>query len=271
MKNKNAMIDALAHTKCPAVHITPLPDIECNCTDSKFGGTFYLPAQTQAPVYPKYGEMEFLAQLNFYKIPHIDGFPEKGLLQFFLCTDEEVMEDLLDHEGSLSSDGYFQVIYYPQANDEQCFHKGQAVKNRWSMEKLTGAMAFAQTEEIATLSVGEDGFLTDLGYEGAFDNLSPELMEDAGYDLSDCPDTDAFCLDFGNWGCKIGGHPSIRQGDMRLLEDTYTEYSILLFQYDLTPLSLGELEADTFSFFIKPEDLKACRFDDILLCWHNCY
>lgn len=271
MKNKDVIISALSHTKCPAVHITPLPGKECSCTDSKFGGSFYLPAQTQAPVYPEYGEMEFLAQLNFSQLPHIDGFPEKGLLQFFLCTDAEVMEELLDQEGALSSDGYFQVVYYPQTNDGQCFHKDKLPKNRWAMEKLTGAMAFGQTEEIATLSIGEEGFLADFGYEGAFGSLSPKLIEDAGYDLSDCPDTDAFCLDFGNWGCKIGGHPSIRQGDMRLLDDAYTEYSILLFQYDLTPQSLGELEADTFSFFIKPEDLKACRFDDILLCWHNCY
>ena len=31
------------------------------------------------------------------------------------------------------------------------------------------------------------------------------------------------------------------------------------------------LEKDTFCFFIKPEDLNACRFDDILMVHHNCY
>ena len=30
--------------------------------------------------------MEFLAQINFSQVPRLEGFPEKGLLQFFLRT-----------------------------------------------------------------------------------------------------------------------------------------------------------------------------------------
>lgn len=172
-------------------------------------------------------------------------------------------------DGEFSADGCFQVIYYPEIIDENFVHEAQVLaEDRWDMDKLEGAMIFQVGDDAATLSIGESGFLTDWGYDEAKDILSMALLKKAGYDLTDCPDTDQFCLDFGNWGCKVGGHPAIRQGDVRFEED-YQAYTVLLFQYDLTPP--GELEADTFAFFIKPEDLAKGNFDDILLYWHNCY
>ena len=72
----------------------------------------------------------------------------------------------------------------------------------------------------------------------------------------------------------MGGHPALRQAEFRLDEEAYQAYTVLLFQYDLTVLNSKDpmaLEKDTFCFFIKPEDLNACRFDDILMVHHNCY
>ena len=98
-----------------------------------------------------------------------------------------------------------------------------------------------------------------------------EASEDGeGYDLSDCGGVMDLIEDFGNWGFKLGGHPSLRYDDIRLDDTAYQAYSQLLFQFDLSLLSQS-CDADTICFFIKPEDLEACRFDDILMVHHNCY
>ena len=179
-------------------------------------------------------------------------------------TAPDVMEEM--DEGELASKGHFRVVYYPEITGEETSAcEDKLPKERWGMEKWIKGMRFEQTKEVATLSV--EG--TDLGYEHAMKMLTPKLLLKAGYDLSDCPDTDQFFEDFGNWGCKVGGHPAIRQGDVRQEEEMYQAYTTLLFQMDFT--TGEELEADTFVFFIKPEDLAKENFEDVLLYWHNCY
>lgn len=266
MQGNSTIIKAVNHTKISCVHIKPVNQ-DTTYLDSKFGGEFYLPAGKQVPVFGDCGEMEFLAQINFSQLPPLNGFPQKGILQFFLCTNEEEMENM--DTGELSSDGHFRLIYYPELEAEQSAYREQIITDRWPMKKMVGRMEFEQTEEVVTLSIGQDGFEADFGYKDVLESLTLKQLKKAGYDLCDCPDTDRFCLDFGNWGSKVGGHPSIRQGDVRFEYAEYQDYTTLLFQFDLTPE--GELEADTFCFFIKPEDLAACQFDDVLLYWHNCY
>lgn len=78
---------------------------------------------------------------------------------------------------------------------------------------------------------------------------------------------DAFAFDFNNWGCKIGGHPALRDDDIRTLHPELQEYSTLLFQYDNTVKK--HMEEDTLCFFIKPKDLQNCNFDDVILWWHR--
>lgn len=270
MPTKKQIIEALADTKRPCVRITPQPNKTPAPTDSKFGGDYYLPAGAEAP------DMEFLAQVNFAQIPHLEGFPEKGLLQFFLCTEDERFEGFIEDDSAWRADaGFFQVRWYPEVPADGPAHLDTVPENRWAMEKVTGGMKFTPAEEIATLALGEEGFFFDLGFEDAITPLTQVFMEKKrGYDLSDCGDTDQFCRDFGNWGFKLEGHPALRQAEFRLDEEAYQAYPVLLFQYDLTVLNSKDpmaLEKDTFCFFIKPEDLNACRFDDILMVHHNCY
>jgi len=263
MPTKKQILSALEHTKRPAVRITPEPDTTPGPTDSKFGGDYCLPAGTEA------SELEFLGQINFAQIPPLKGFPEKGLLQFFLCTEAEKFEAFIEDDLAWRPDtGFFQVRWYPEVPADSPVHPNEVPEARWAMDKVTGGMKFSPAEEIATLALGEEGFFFDLGFEDAITPLTQVFMEKKrGYDLSDCGDTDQFCRDFGNWGCKIGGHPALRQADIRSEFDEYKSYTALLFQYDLTTregLGLG-----TFAFFIRPEDLAACRFDHVLFHWHS--
>ena len=203
MTIKEQIIAACESTKLPAVHITPEPDGLSGPTDSRFGGEYYLPAGAKA------SELEFMAQVNFAQVPHLDGFPGSGLLQFFLRTD-----------------------------------------------------AVAKGE----FTVGNDGLCTDMGFEAAEGLLPEDDMEDTEYDPGTEEGDERFFADFGNWGCKLGGHPAIGWGDPREVDDNYPiwkAYTALLFQLDLMPGK--EYGQDVFGFFMKPEDLAACRFDKVLM------
>ena len=95
-------------------------------------------------------------------------------------------------------------------------------------------------------------------------------MQQSGYDLENNESAlDDLCWNFGNWGTKLGGHPAIHQEDSRLDFEDDKNYTTLLFQYDFT--TKKELEADTFQFFVKPQDLENACFDDVLFCWHNAF
>jgi len=279
MVTKEQIAAALKSTKLPCVRITPKPDGSPGPTDSKFGGDYYFPAGTEAP------EMEFLAQINFAQIPRLAGFPERGLLQFFLRTGSDEFEGFIENGSVTRADsGFFQVCWYPEAPADGPAHPDTVPKERWPMEKPLGGMEFEAGEETASIAFGSDcDFVSDLGFAfGAktVDELfradyqrqeAGEADDDSeGYDLGDCGGVMDLTEDFGNWGFKLGGHPSLRCDDLRLEEAAYAAYSVLLFQFDLTLLS-QRCDADTICFFIKPEELEACRFDDILMGHHNCY
>lgn len=289
MVTKEQLLDALADTRRPTIRAVLDSDRPASHTDSKFGGSFYLPAGAA------YDGMELLAQINFAQAPPLKGFPRTGILQFFLSTDEATGDSICDESAWKSDAGIFRVVYYPEILDGQPPQEESVPEKRWLRKKITGAMRLEPAEEIATVTIGELDFTADLGFETAAARVSElfqaafeeeeacdddddgdddDGIEEEGYDLTLCSDTDQFCADFGNWGCKLGGHPSLRYGDVRTEDAAYRPYSTLLFQFDWTASERADpffLESDTLCFFIKPEDLAACRFDDILLFHHNCF
>lgn len=272
MKNRELIIKALEETAVPALHITAVSDETAGCINSKFGGDFYLPQGEKIPVSPEGEELEFLAQINFAETEPLEGFPNQGILQFFIDTDEDRFFDKLEEE-ELKKELY-EIRYYPEPDEKLqqtiACQKKDKNKNYLTTSWLRGKMSFQKEKEIINLCA-------DIDSEAPWEDLTPALrkklpflISDAGYDLeNDEEDTDEFCWDFGNWGCKIGGYPAVRQGDIRCEYEEYESYTTLLFQYDIT--TREELEDDTFVFFIRPEDLKACRFNDVLLYWHNCF
>ena len=278
MVTKEQILSVLESTKLPCVHITPESDRTPGPTDSKFGGDYYLPAGGEV------SELEFLAQINFAQVPRLKGFPERGLLQFFLRTGSDEFEGFIEDGSAWRSDtGFFQARWYPEVPADGPVHSDTVPEERWAMDKVTGGMKFASAEEVATLGLGVEGFFFDLGFETGAETVEKLFLADyqrqeagepdenpKGYDLGDCSGVMDLTEDFGNWGFKLGGHPALRYDDIRLDDTAYQAYSQLLFQFDLSLLSQS-CDADTFCFFIKPEDLNACRFDDILMVHHNCY
>ena len=261
MTIKEQIIAACESTKLLSIHIAPKPDKPSGPIDSKFGGDYYLPAGAET------AELEFMAQINFAQVPHLDGFPESGLLQFFLRTDAGAKGEFTeDRNAWLTDSGLFQVRWYPELSENPAAEKAEVPEARWLTRSLAGRMEFQAAEEIATFSVGNDGLCTDMGFEAAEGLLPEDDMEDTEYDPGTEEGDERFFADFGNWGCKLGGHPAIGWGDPREVDDNYPiwkAYTALLFQLDLMPGK--EYGQDVFGFFMKPEDLVACRFDKVLM------
>lgn len=272
MKNKELIIKALEKTAIPTLHITAVSDETVTYLNSKFGGDFYLPQGKKIPVSPEGEELKFLAQINFSETEPLEGFPKQGILQFFIDTDENCFFDKLEDE-QLKKELY-EIRYYPNPDKtlQQTISYDKKDKNTNYLRTswMEGKMSFQKEQEILNLSIYMDSEAPWKELGSSLRKKLPSLILKAGYDLeNDEEDTDEFFWDFGNWGCKAGGYPAVRQGDIRDDYEEYKSYTTLLFQYDFT--TREELEEDTFVFFIKPEDLEACRFDNVLLYWHNCY
>jgi uncharacterized protein YwqG len=78
--------------------------------DTKFGGKPYIPKGFS---YPRInGEpMVLICQLNFAEIPHIDGYPESGLLQVYLEYDETAM---------FMPESY-KIVYHSDISGKNCY------------------------------------------------------------------------------------------------------------------------------------------------------
>lgn len=273
MRTKKKIQDAIKETQLSCIHISATKQ-PTTCIDSKFGGSFYLPKGETVPTCPEGEPMQFLAQINFAQIPYIKGFPKKGLVQIFLDTDETRFFDKIDEPDYFHE--LYSVCYYPSPDIalQQDIEQTKKTDIPWLANTpwLDGKMSFNSTTEIATIQIGIDEIIADLGYEEICrQQITPELViQQSGYDLeNDEAAVNDFYWDFGNWGTKIGGHPAIHNADSRIDLEGGLEYTTLLFQYDFA--TKQELEADTFQFFIKPEDLINAKFDDVLFCWHNCF
>lgn len=260
MTIKEQIFAACESTKLPCVHITPEAGGPCGPTDSRFGGEYYLPAGAEA------SELEFLAQVNFAQVPRLEGFPEKGLLQFFLRTNDGAKRDFTEGRSAwLPDSGLFEVRWHPEVPEQAAAERTLVPKERWFTRTLTGRMEFQAAEEIATFSVGNDGLCTDMGFEEAGELLPEDDMEDTEYDPGTEEGDERFFEDFSNKGSKLGGHPAIGWGDPRETDEDYPAckaYTALVFQLDFMPEEYG---ADVFGFFMKPEDLAARRFDRVLM------
>lgn len=151
-------------------------------------------------------------------------------------------------------------------------NEGYMSEGRHPMIRLKGKISTSKKQEYASFQLiydykNNEHVALDSGYEKYSSRITPELIYQSGYDLGDCPGMDAFAFDFNNWGCKIGGHPALRDDDIRTLHPELQEYSTLLFQYDNTVKK--HMEEDTLCFFIKPKDLQNCNFEDVILWWHR--
>lgn len=232
---------------------------------SKVGGVPYLAIGEKMPVTEDGHEMVLLAQINFADVPPMAGYPERGLLQFFIvrASDEFVygmnlgdysVQSLMQQHSfrvrfiakPVSDRAQLQTVELPDTQGltphdprKPRVMRFRKARERISItdvdaEKLFGAEPYAWIErEAARLQVNEDDFA-----ERVFSSPT---------------------------GSKIGGYPHFTQADPRPAGSPLR----LLLQLDSDDeMMWGDVGVG--GFFIDPADLARADFSRVLYSW-DCY
>lgn len=224
----------------PCMKIT-LTDTKPSVFESKAGGLGYIPHGMSFPTDSTGTQLRLLAQIDCTQI-QLDGFPEKGLLQFWVLCDEVYG---IDFDNPTNQNG-FRVIYHPEVDttvtEEEI--RSKFVENKeegYEYSPVSGewGMTFEKSEDHY---VDYDAIEDDEGWE-EWENLS---------------------------GHKVGGYPYFTQFDPRT-EEQKEKYDFLLFQLDtefkdgVEKVCWGDLGVG--NLFISSEKLRQLDFTDVLYNW----
>lgn len=249
--------------------------------ESKLGGVPYMPADHE---YPKgvSGVFEgrplrLLAQLNFEKLPHIENFPMKGILQFFCSDDEEDCAYGLNFDNPISQNG-FRVIYH-----ESIITDESKLMSKESMPTFTDSLGNfpfkgeflleAEQPESCPISVEDHRF---------FEAVLKFLSEVSGKELKTLTEAEeaGFADEFWDRiyeerACEhtcIGGYPFFTQDDPRGCKEEIADHDVLLFQ--CTSVTEGNYEDEIMwgdvgvgNFFITQKDLQNLDFSKAAYNW----
>ena len=240
-------------------------------TDSKLGGTPYIPQGGALPTSVDGKPLFMLAQINCEQLPENTLYPKKGLLQFWIAATEAPLYGL-DYEAPCSND-FKQVIYYPDFGEalpiddfinDYTFDNENLPFN----SKRQFALHFKKDTESISL---EERAATQLFFEKWNEVFSThittidEFFDEVPDDI--CEEINAYLLKEPT-GHKIGGYPYFIEYDPREENDPHT---FLLLQIDIDNVEGEEIcwgnLGGVANFFISPEDLAACQFDNVLYNW----
>lgn len=190
---------------------------------------------------PSEGPLHFLAQLNFQEMPALEGFPEKGLLQFYISPRGLFGQD---HKRPTAQDG-FRVLYFEEPPQPPYL----------PLENLQTPKGFVLRDKA-----------TPLRFELAVMPLSASDYRFEAWNFDDCEAEDYFELVSGE-GHRVGGYPGFTQEDPRGSRPDLQDYE-LLFQLDSDPeMDLMWGDAGVANFFIRAEALRRRDFSDIMYSW----
>lgn len=243
--------------------------------DSKLGGVPYMPKEFGYPK-GKSGIYEgrplrLLAQLNFEKLPHIEDFPEKGILQFFCSDDDDECVNGLDFDDCTDQNG-FRVIYHENIiTDESKLISEEDISEYGFNEKdrcfpFTGEfLLVSEQPEMCIAGLTGDHRADDALREYAGDD--EEKRSSLWYEMVDNEEL--------NEHTCIGGYPFFTQYDPRENNESISSYDILLFQssshmWDDNKDDIMWGDVGVANFFIKREDLKNLDFSNVVYNWDCC-
>lgn len=221
--------------------------------ESKVGGTPYLPKNTPWPCAPDGRELFFLAQLNFSEMPLLKPFPERGLVQFFICDDDLYGMDFDDGENQDT----FRVLFHPDVvEDESILQVGLPM-----MRDYDDLLPHHPDESYA-LSFSLDSGVAPIADYRFYQQFGDEFFRQFGEQEWDV--MEAYEKAVRAVGHRIGGYAYFTQDDPRRADDPM----LLLFQLDsdeTMDLMWGDMGVG--HFFIRENDLAARDFTRVLYDW----
>ena len=266
-------LEALTQRKVIRIKLS-LAD-ELAVTDSKVGGVPYIPKGGALPRSADGKPLFMLAQINCEQLPENNLYPKKGLLQFWIADTEDPLYGL-DYDDPCSND-FKRVLYFSTIGEtlpiddfisDYTFDDNHLPFN----SKKQFALHFKKDTESISL---EERAATQLFFEKWNEAFSTqittidEFFEEVPNDI--CEEINASLLKEPT-GHKIGGYPYFIQVDPREENDPHT---LLLLQIDIDNVGGEEIcwgnEGGVANFFISPEDMANCRFDDVLFHWEDNY
>lgn len=210
--------------------------------ESKCGGCPYLEKAEDYPRDTNGRPMMFLAQINFDEMPPLDGYPEHGLLQFYIGDDD-----------CMGLDSVCRVMFIPEYNkdisaliDANPFENDYTGYTPFTHE---GKMKFKKTSRFIGTECEEfndrfSGKVSDDEWEALYDLCYPE-------------------------GCLVGGYPLFVQQSPSYYDSG--ELDVVLLQLDCED-ECGIMFGDSGNcvFLISREDLKNRNFDHVEYDWQCC-
>ena len=248
---------------------------ELAVTDSKVGGVPYIPKGGALPRSADGKPLFMLAQINCEQLPVNSLYPKKGLLQFWIADTEDPLYGL-DYDDPCSND-FKRVLYFSTIGEalsiddfisDYTFDDNYLPFN----SKKQFALHFKKDTESISL---EERSATQLFFEKWNEAFSTqittidEFFEEVPNDI--CEEINASLLKEPT-GHKIGGYPYFIEYDPREENDPHT---LLLLQIDIDNVGGEEIcwgnEGGVANFFVSPEDMANCKFDDVLFHWEDNY
>ena len=244
-------------------------------TDSKFGGVPYIPKGGALPKNAEGKPLFMLAQINCEQLPENNLYPKKGLLQFWIADTENPLYGL-DYDDPCSND-FKRVLYFPTIGEALPI---EAFAEHYTFEDcylpfdadLQFALHFKKDTESISL---EERAATQLFFEKWNEVFSThittidEFFDEVPDDI--CEEINAYLLKEPT-GHKIGGYPYFIEYDPREENDSHT---LLLLQIDIDNVEGEEIYwgngGGVANFFVSPEDMANCKFDDVLFHWEDNY
>ena len=216
---------------------------------SKFGGLPFFPADQPYPRDTRGEEMILLAQLNFSEMPHLEPYPEVGLLQFFMTKqDNDYYGINFDNQ---TEQGDWKVCWWENTDFEPRRNLGREYmeheEHAFPILKAPLELEFIKQENLP--------FFPTLEYEK---QIEPFLSGKYEWDLNE------LLYKYHNpKGHRSGGFPHFTQDDLRKYDKKYADYKLLL-QIDSERKKIMWGDVGVGLFFMRDEDLIKRDFSKVM-------
>jgi uncharacterized protein YwqG len=236
---------------------------------SKFRGTAYWPKGMEFPTDPRGRPLILLAQINFAEMPSLEGYPDRGILQFFISGEESrdhvwgaILYDEQPYDpkkwfASLQDDRYFRVVYHdkPIQDESQLVAPPQPVDRYYIPIMEEAQLSFEKRSEPVLPG--------DYEFRKVFGKEIYDFEEDVANRYMD--------FAYAWTPAKIGGYSSFTQRDPReaVPQDDWLLLMEIQSGQDTGGVEVMWGDAGVGGLFIRESDLAKRDFSSVAYYWDN--
>jgi uncharacterized protein YwqG len=259
-------------TQTAFIHIEPFETEEpLPLWSSKYRGLPYLPKDAAYPLAIDGRPLVFLAQINFAELPQLAGYPQTGLLQFFISDNDSYGSQFADSGDEAEyavkqfqlqqQQNYFRVIYHPEVQADA----GLLVEDFAFLsheDELWGSMMPVLKQCRLEFSLREE-------FVGLADYQFAQIFGDEFFTKIPRDEFDQLIHDdiIDTCGNKIGGYAHFIQVDVRTLAPPQEKWLLLLQLDHAKNADIVWGDGGVGNFFIEQNDLRNRDFSRVVYNW----